>query len=170
VFSIELLLDGAGDAAVRADWALLIAAGLPSSGRHTGASNRPHVTTAVRDQLSRDAAVRLGEVADLLPAPLELNGLLLFGHRDRYVLARQIVVGERLLDLHRRVADVAGLPEPRYANTGVGRWTPHVTLARSLDAGQVADALRAVEAPRLVIEAVGLRIWDAAAKTVTTVR
>ena len=47
MFSIELVLAGAADQAVRDDWASLVRAGLPTQARHTGASNRPHLTLAL---------------------------------------------------------------------------------------------------------------------------
>jgi hypothetical protein len=51
VVSLELVLDARTDASVRREWALLKAAGPPSQARHTGASNRPHVTLLVRSAL-----------------------------------------------------------------------------------------------------------------------
>jgi hypothetical protein len=167
VFSVELTLDEATDRAVRLDWQRLDEAGVRSAGRNPSFSNRPHLTMAVRDAV--DPAAFSG-AADALPLTIEFGGMLLFGHGPRFVVARQVVVTERLLDLHRRIAEVAGPPEPRYANTAPDRWTPHVTLARRLDANEVPIALRAVEPALASGEASGLRVWDAAAKTVTTFR
>ncbi|WP_243074099.1 2'-5' RNA ligase family protein [Microbacterium sp. SS28] len=165
MFSVELTLDAETEASVRDDWDRLLAADLPSSGRNPSPSNRPHITVAVRDRLD---AVAFTRVAALLPIRLELGGALLLGHRERYVLARHVVVSAALLDLHRAVADLAGRPEPRYSNTGPDRWTPHVTLARGLTAMRLATALRTIRAANVVGEAVGLRVWDAEARTITT--
>ena len=166
MFSVELLPDVTVDRAVRDDWERLIAEGLPSSGRHPGSSNRPHLTLAVRSAVDPEV---LGEVASGLPVPLELGGVLLFGHGRRFVLARQVVVSAALLEIHRAVASRVGPAEGRYANTSPDRWTPHLTLARGLTAEQVGTALARIEAARVVGEATGLRVWDATAKVVTTI-
>ncbi|WP_345800064.1 2'-5' RNA ligase family protein [Microbacterium sp. AZCO] len=121
MFSVELVMDASTEASVREDWDRLLAADLPSSGRNPSPSNRPHITLAVRDRLEPSAFT---EIAELLPLPVELNGTLLLGHRDRFVLARHVVVSSALLEVHREVARVAGHPEPHYSNTGVDRWTP----------------------------------------------
>lgn len=166
MFSVELLLDDAAERAVRDDWARLIDAGLPSSGRNPSPSNRPHITVAVRDGIRLDD---LPGVTQVLPLRVELNGLLVFGGATRAVLTRQVVASVALLQFHRDVAARLGAPEPRYANTAPDRWSPHVTLARRLDPEQLARAVRAIAAPVMHAEAVGLRVWDATAKTTTAV-
>ncbi|MDQ7879636.1 2'-5' RNA ligase family protein [Microbacterium sp. QXD-8] len=167
VFSVELIPDAELDRAVRDDWDRLLGADLPSSGRNPAPSNRPHMTLAVRDRLDPSA---FAGVADLLPVTLELAGVVLLGHRDRYVLARHVVVSAQLLAVHRAVAEIAGRPEPRYSNTGTDRWTPHITLARGLTAARLATAMRLVKAPNIVGQATGARVWDAEARSVTTIR
>lgn len=167
VFSVEVLPDAATDALVRHEWRRLLDAGLPSAGRHEGESNRPHITLAVRERLEPQAFAPL---AAMLPIPLELGGVLLFGRGDRFVLTRAIVATKQLLELHRAVAFAAGTAEARYANTGPDGWSPHLTLARRLHADQVSEALRVLELPEVQGAAVGLRVWDAAAKRVTTLR
>src|SRR4051794_15365587 len=72
VFSVEILLDPVLERAVRDEWALLIEAGLPSAGRQTAPSNRPHITLAVRERV--DAAA-FAPVAEGLPLDLELGGI-----------------------------------------------------------------------------------------------
>lgn len=166
MFSAELLLDLASEGTVIAQWAQLIEADLPSAGRHTGASNRPHITLAVREWM--DAAA-LAPAASALPLPVTLGGTLLFGHGGRFVLARQVVVSGGLLALHRRVAEIVGPAEPRYATTRPDEWTPHVTLGRRLSAEQVGLALSVLSADPIEGTAVGLRVWDAVAKVVTDV-
>nr|WP_262926865.1 2'-5' RNA ligase family protein [Microbacterium sp. MF43] len=140
---------------------------MPSSGRNPSPSNRPHVTMAVREHLDTTA---LAGVEDLLPVPLELGGLLLFRHSRTVVVARQVVVTTKLLALHRAIADRLGPPEPRYANTGPDRWTPHVTLVRSVTPELLPRVLDAIAAPHIVGHATGLRVWDASAKAITTLR
>ncbi|WP_106815284.1 2'-5' RNA ligase family protein [Microbacterium timonense] len=167
MFSVELIPDAATDAAVRAEWGRLIEAGLPSAGRHEGESNRPHVTLAVREALDPAA---LAPISALLPVPLELGGTLVFGREGRFVLARAVVMTRKLLDLHRAVAFAAGAAGPRYGNTMPDRWSPHVTLARRLDADGLAHALSVLELRAVDGAAVGLRVWDAGNKRVTTLR
>ena len=167
MFSVELIPDAELDGAVRGDWDRLLGADLPSSGRNPAPSNRPHMTLAVRDRLDPSA---FDGIADLLPVALELAGVVLLGHRDRYVLARHVVVSAPLLAIHRVVAEIAGRPEPHYSNTGIDRWTPHITLARGLTAARLATAMREIKAPNLVGQATGARVWDADARRVTTIR
>ena len=164
MFSVELLPDPRLDQAVREDWSRLVDAGLPSAGRNPAAGNRPHITLAVRDAL---ALSDLDGVAAALPLPITLSGVLLFG-RHRFVLTRHVVVGEPLRELHVEVAARLGTPEARYANTAPGHWSPHITLARGLDPERLARGLRAILAPSVSGEAIGLRVWDAATRTVTT--
>ncbi|MFK4805661.1 2'-5' RNA ligase family protein [Microbacterium sp. ZW CA_36] len=167
MFSVELIPDAEIDGAVRDDWDRLLGADLPSSGRNPAPSNRPHVTLAVRDRVDPAA---FASIAELLPVALELAGFVLLGHRDRYVLARHVVVSAPLLTVHRVVAEIAGRPEPRYSNTGIDRWTPHMTVARGLTAARLATAMRLVKAPNVVGQATGARVWDAEARRVTTIR
>jgi 2'-5' RNA ligase len=167
VFSVELLPDEAVDRAVREAWAQLIAADLPSSGRNPSPTNRPHITLAVRDRLSIGA---LEGLADALPFRVELGGVLLFGDASRSVLTRHVVASLALLEFHREVASRLDPPGPRTSTTAPDRWSPHITLARGMDAERISLALQAIEASSVVGEVVGLRVWDAAAKRVTTLR
>lgn len=167
MFSVELIPDDVLDRAVREDWDRLLGADLPSSGRNPAPSNRPHVTLAVRERLEPSAFAGL---ADLLPVPLDLGGVLLLGHKDRYVLTRQVIVSAALLAVHRAAAEIAGRPEPRYSNTGIDHWTPHITLARGLTAVRLATAMRLIKAPHVSGQATGARVWDAGARRVTTIR
>jgi 2'-5' RNA ligase len=167
MFSVELLLDPASERAVRDQWASLADAGLPSAAQHTGPSNRPHITLAVRERVD---AASLAPLADALPFDLELGGILLFGHHGRFVVTRQVIVSAALLELHRHIAAIAGPPEPPYANTAPDHWTPHVTLARRVAGDQIEGVLAAVGSVPIAGQASGLRVWDAGEKTVTTLR
>lgn len=161
--SVELLLDEATDAHVREQWRLLVEADLPSQARHTGATNAPHVTLAVREAVADSAERGLCRVAQRLPLPVRLGAVTVFG-RHRYVLVRLVVADRPLLDLHAAVADVLG-PDGGDPLTAPGRWTPHVTLARGLDADQVARALTALGGSGPVDgAAVVCRRWDPVAR------
>ena len=141
--SVELLLDPATDTRVRDQWQLLVEAGLPSQARHTGPTNAPHVTLAVRDAVDLAAEPRLREVAATLPLPVRLGPVAVFG-RHRYVLVLLLVVDTRLLALHAAVAAALGRHGLGDPLTEPGRWTPHVTLARGLGAVEVGRALEAL--------------------------
>ena len=80
VQSVEILLDEAAEQVVRGQWVLLADAGLPSQARHTGTTNRPHITLAVArslDQVQETAVA--AAVSGCIPTPLRLGGLLVFG-------------------------------------------------------------------------------------------
>ncbi|PWD49918.1 hypothetical protein C8046_03700 [Serinibacter arcticus] len=164
--SIELVLDGVADDAVRAEWTALAAAGLSSLAPHTAPSNRPHVTllersTPLPDPFPLDG----GELAELLPLPLVLGPPILMGDGDRRVLARSVAPTTALLSLHRAVLAAAG-PGEDPPHLRPGHWTPHVTLGRRL---RLVDAPAALELLGTAIEArgVAVRRWEAATATVT---
>jgi 2'-5' RNA ligase len=166
VRSIELTFDPAFEAAVRAEWALLQAAGLPNLGRHTGASNRPHLTVAAGAALEiTDALTTLTSLPTTLPVDISVSGLLLFrAGSGRFVLARPVVMSTALLSLHRAVLEQApGAVEL----TQPDRWTPHVTLARRISASQVAEALDILGEPPAPGRAVAARFWNGETKTLT---
>ena len=164
VVSIELLLDAASEAAVRADWGRLHAAGHSSLAPHTAASNRPHVTLLVRPTLE---PAEFAEAAGLLPVPVTLAEPIVFAHGDRGVLARRVVDTEELHRLHAAV-HAAVAPGPDAPHTALGAWTPHVTLARRLRLADLDAALR-VLGPELTATGTTLRRWDSAARRVTSV-
>ncbi|GAA5019226.1 2'-5' RNA ligase family protein [Terrabacter aeriphilus] len=142
--SVEALVDPVTDAAVRREWQLLAEAGLPSQASHQGDTNVPHVTLSaavavpapVDDELGPALARALGDS----PVTARLGPLVVLGGA-RLVLARLLVPSAGLLHLHAAVADaMAGATEVT-AQVAVGRWVPHLTLARGLGAGQVERAV-----------------------------
>jgi 2'-5' RNA ligase len=162
VQSVELLLDDAADVAVRAQWQALADAGLPSQARHTGSSNRPHVTLAALPRIDASCEPELAATSEpALPLGVRLGSPLLFG-QDPYVLVRSVVVTPALLALHADVARIVGTPEG--TNLTPGLWTPHVTLARRLPGELVGTALGLVAADDLDAECVAVRRWDGDAK------
>lgn len=151
--TVELLLDELLDAQVREEWAVLVEAGLPSQARHTGVSNAPHVTLGVADRLLDSMEAALLEIDHGIGSPVELGGFVVFGGSS-YVLSRLVVPTMALLTVQQAVRSVIGA-EAR-------AWTPHVTLARRLDADQLAAALAALAGrPReLVGDVADVRRWD----------
>jgi 2'-5' RNA ligase len=161
VQSVEALLDPATDDRVRALWDVLAAAGLPSQARHTGESNAPHVTLAVRDEVPGDLDGALGEAVGPLPLPVRLGGLLVFARR-RCVLALAVVPSSGLLDAHARVDHALAGCGPSAPHLAPGTWTPHVTLARGLAPDQVGTAVAALGTlDDLDGTVVAVRRWDA---------
>lgn len=170
MLSIELTVDDETDATVRGEWRALEDAGIPSLARNSSPSNRPHVTLFVTPAMRVDDLTAVREAVSSLPLPLTLGATLLFGgHRRGYVLARQVVVTGALLELHRRVHEAATpLAESVVDLSRPDAWTPHVTLARRLDADSVGPALAAVGAAALPTGSAPVaRLWDGVAKTIT---
>jgi 2'-5' RNA ligase len=165
VQSVELVLDAALDAAVREEWELLRAAGLPSQARHTGASNAPHVTLGVADEVDDTTERALAAVDYGAGEPVRLGGLLVFPGRAA-VVSRLVVPTAGLLATHRAVADATEAMPGRPATTAPDAWTPHVTLARRLDAEQLAAVLALLaDRPRELVGTIGGgRRWDGDAR------
>ncbi len=162
--SVELVPDDRTDAAIRDQWAALLNAGLPSQGRHRGASNRPHITIGLADTLLPSDLVRLAAASAALPLQVTVGGLLIFGGR-RFVLARLAVPGLDLLRLQGDLQAAMAEPVDPHGQFSAGRWTPHITLARRLTAGEVGAALQVLgEVPPLVGSLTAARRWDMVAK------
>ena len=106
--SVELLLDAASEARVRADWARLADAGLTSQSRHPSPTNRPHVTLAAVTALPEGAEDRLAAACADLPLRARLGPLAVLG-QDPAVLVRLVVANAELLALHAQVAGAAGV-------------------------------------------------------------
>jgi 2'-5' RNA ligase len=159
--SVDALLDRAATAEVRREWDALAAAGLPSQARHRGVTNAPHVTLSVATDIPDFVVDRIAErLGDHLPLPARLGGVVVLGSR-RFVVARLVVPDAALLALHASVAEVMDacpdVPEP----VRVGRWTPHVTLARGLGSRQVGEAMAVLGRTRPVDGAIEtVRRWN----------
>jgi len=170
--SVELVFDEESDAGVRRAWDALIERGLPSAGRHAGATNAPHVTLAVlegADRSGADDARLLSGLADRLPLELALSGIILFGDGPRRVLARPVIVAADLLALQREVVARLGGAERVIPHTVPDAWTPHVTLARRMSVDRLAEALDLVGDAPSRVRAVRMRVWDAEVKRVFAV-
>jgi 2'-5' RNA ligase len=168
--SIELTFDDTTEARIRLDWATLADAGVPSLAGHTAPSNRPHLTLAAGADLQLSGGMH--DVAGILPVPLAFSGILVFpggtfpGGTGKYVLARSLVLTQRLLEIHRLVQDHAA---GALALTMPGAWTPHVTLARRVPQHLLGRAVELLDL-RLEGECTDARLWDSGTRTVTPLR
>ena len=160
--SVELLLDAAADAEIRAQWARLGDAGLPTARRaEPSPHHAPHLTLWAGDSVSTETDAALPGLFRALDLEVVIGSLMLFGpRRGAYVLVRQVPVSAALIDLQQQVA-VLCQADPR-GQFGDGRWSPHVTLARRLAAAQVGPALAALDgSPAELTAAVRqARRWD----------
>jgi len=158
--SIELVFDGPTDSLVRADWARLAAAGLPSLAAHSSSSNSPHITLAAGTELEAGP----DGPWEQLPLDVTFSGAIIFpAGTGTYVLARSVLLDPALLDLHRALhRDVSGaLPLTR-----PGAWTPHVTIARRIAGPQLGTAMDLLDL-RVDGRCTGARLWDGSTRTVT---
>lgn len=165
--SVELLLDLRGEGLLHRDWDLLRQAGLPSSGRHTAASNRPHITLLAAPRIPADQDGALAALAEALPLPISIAGLVLFRTGRGHVLARLGVVSAALLELHRTVHGILRDVPDIAGNCVPDRWVPHATLARGMTAAQVAQAMELLPQDHGQLQLAALRRWDSSAKTTT---
>ncbi|SDS11493.1 2'-5' RNA ligase [Friedmanniella luteola] len=164
--SVELTLDDGTDRAVRALWAQLAEAGLPTEQRPTPIpSHRPHVTLVAAHHLDPGADAALPGLLAGLDLSLRVGGLLVFGpRRGSVVLARQVVVDRALLDLQGAVATLCGA-DPA-GHFGPGRWTPHLTLARRVPVAQLSAVVQALgDLPELAGASRRCRRWDSEQRT-----
>lgn len=172
VHSLELLLDDASDQEIRAQWRLLAEAGLPNQGSIRSGTNRPHVTLLAAQQIATSADGALTPVSTRLPVHMTIGAPIVFTHGSRMTLARLVVPSTELLSIHAQtvrstVGHLGDEPAPMPHSTP-GRWTPHVTVSRLLDPGQLTHALATIDT-RSTIEGafVAIRHWDGDATTET---
>lgn len=166
--SVELVLDDVAEAAVRRQWELLAAAGLPSERRAVADDHhRPHLTLYAADAISEAAESALPELVAELDLEVQLGALLIFGPRHgQVILVRQVTPSVELLRLQAQVAVVCQAAVD--GQFGPGRWSPHVTLARRVPIGRVGAALTALQrtADRpLLARITRCRRWDGRSKT-----
>ncbi len=162
--SVELLLDPPSDLFLLEDWAALEAEGLPNQSRHQSSSNAPHITLAAAARIDDRYDEGLAAASDG-QVPLVTAGFLVFPTRRSFVLARQVVAGDALTELHRRIWGVLDGVGGAVPTTVSGAWTPHVTLAHGLSAEQLAAALGILRnRPSEQLGAGIVRRWDAQEK------
>lgn len=133
--AVELVLDDAGEDAVRRSWAALEAGGVPSLSRHSGTTHRPHVTVLSGPPPTEDALRFAAATFDaLLPVELPVSGLGLLGRPGRSTLVELVVPPIALLEARARIAELWPASDAR-------PWLAHLTLAQRLSPEMVASAL-----------------------------
>jgi 2'-5' RNA ligase len=152
--SVELLLDDEQDAAVRRQWAALQAADLPSQSRHTGETNRPHITLSIAGAVPAYLETALkAAFTGRVPIPVRLGGVVCFtsagtstdgASTGRLVLARTVVPSVELLELQATCAELFAALPGTSTQLQPGAWSPHVTLARNLPTEQAGAAFAAL--------------------------
>ncbi|MEV1333115.1 2'-5' RNA ligase family protein [Micromonospora costi] len=164
--TVELVCSAGLDAAVRAAWDGLAAAGLPSLARNLHPTNRPHLTLAAVDDFPPGAERRLADLFDAaLPLPARVDRVaVLDGSAPLVWLLRST---PELLALHGAVWDVlAGAPGARPWHLP-GRWVPHLSLALRFRDADRRRARAVVGGDRPAGEFVGARSYDGDARVVT---
>jgi 2'-5' RNA ligase superfamily protein len=147
---------------VRASWAALREAGLPSQLDHRGATNEVHLTVVAAPGIPPAAVDAARQVlGPLLPLRVRASGLLVLGG-SRVTLARAVDVDDTAVDAVLRVR--ALVPERQHPG-----WLPHVTLARRVPRERVQEALDVLGWDDEVLTLTELRRWDPDAGTVVTV-
>lgn len=158
VHSVELLFDSRTEAAIRRCWEDLRALGV----RAQAAQARPHVTLLVAGGMDHAVAESLSALLPRLPIRCRIGATLVFG-RSAAVLARSIVPGDELLEIHAQACRLSAdhLTSEPMPHTRPGDWTPHVTLGRRIPADLLPAALSVAGRPAEIVGTfVGLRHWD----------
>ena len=165
--SIELLLDADSDAAVRAEWELLRAAGLPSAWRpEPSGSHCPHITLLAATEIDPGGESGLPGLVAELDLHLALGSPLVFTARKSFILVRQVIASAELLRLQTAITELCG--PGLDATFDPGRWVPHVTLGRRYEADQLGPAVallaRQERTAELELSITRCRRWDGEAK------
>lgn len=167
--SVELLLDADSDAAVRAQWSALLAAGLPSedrSGRPLTAQqfHAPHITLYAAARMDPATDERLPPLVAGLDLEVQIGSVLVFGpRRGSCILVRTVVPTRSLLDVQAATAALCDA-EPA-GQFGPGHWSPHITVARRVPVDQVGACLTVLGEHPLSARITQCRRWDGDAKT-----
>jgi len=137
---VVLWPDETASDAIRSIWQKLEECHVPSLASFTHRRHRPHLTLAGGEDLPAELTLELlGDVpGKTLDFQIESVGVFPPGG----TLVLGCVVTRELLAEHRRVYDVITRlvddPWPMYRT---GRWVPHLTVGRDLDAAQMSVAL-----------------------------
>ena len=139
--SVELTLDSAAEAALVAQWDRLAAAGIAKPKRpEPHGHHLPHITLYAADAIPEGAESVLPEIVAGVNLTVHIGALMIFGPRkSESILVRHVAASVQLLELQQRVARAcAADPAGQF---GLGRWSPHVTLARRVSSDHLGTAV-----------------------------
>ncbi|MFJ5543916.1 2'-5' RNA ligase family protein [Micromonospora chalcea] len=164
--TVELLCSPELEAAVRAAWDRLAAAGLPSLARNTHPTNRPHLTLASVEEFPPGAEQRLADLCDAaLPLPVRLERVAVLDGTAPLVWL--VHPTPQLVALHGAVWDVlAGASGARSWHLP-GRWIPHLSLALRFGGADRRRARAVAGAGRPAGAFVAARSYDADTRTIS---
>jgi 2'-5' RNA ligase len=138
--AVEVFFDATTEATIRAVWARLEAAGVPSLATRTHRRHRPHISLSVAERIETE---QLEDVRKRLAAAhldVTLYSPAVFPRRG--VLYLSVVPTLALLrlheDVHAALRDSVVAPWELYS---VGAWVPHCTLAQELTRAQIAQGI-----------------------------
>jgi len=138
--AVEVFFDSTTEAAIKAVWARLEAAGVPSLASRTHRRHRPHISLSVAERIETG---QLQDTRDRLAGThldVRLCSPAVFPRRG--VLYLSVVPTLALLRLHEEVhaalRDSLVTPWDLYS---VGGWVPHCTLAQELTRAQIAQGV-----------------------------
>lgn len=132
--------DPATSAAIRAIWDELAAQDLPSLATRTHRRHQPHCSLTVAENLPVEEALAAVGAVPARPLRLRVESVGVFPNMGTLFLAP--VVNPELLAEQRRVhSAVAPHAQQPWPYFEPGAWTPHITLAWSLTADELAVAI-----------------------------
>ena len=154
-YSVELMLDPDGDAAVRGLWAVLEGVGVPSLATATHGRHVPHVSLTVCDELDVEgAAAALAEAAETRGAiDLILSFPGVFPGPPPVVFAGVVSTDDLLGIQHMARKAISPYASSVWDHYLPNRWVPHCTLAMPVDPAMVGEAVEAVLGAGLPITA-----------------
>jgi 2'-5' RNA ligase len=160
--AVEVFFDSTTEAAIKAVWARLEAAGVPSLASRTHRRHRPHISLSVAERIKtgqlQDARERLAathlDVTLYSPAIFPRRGVLYLSVVPTLALLRLHQ------DIHTALRDSVVAPWDLYS---VGAWVPHCTLAQELTRAQIAQGIDLLhDQPTITAHASSAGILDTA--------
>jgi hypothetical protein len=154
--AVELLLDQAAEARVRAIWTALERGGVPATPAFANPHYRPHVSLAVFE--AADPQARLPElrktVAGVLGTALRLTNLGMFVDGERLIAFLGVAASGPLVAGHQTVAAALDGTVPVRGFYRPGAWTPHCSLpVCPTTPSEIAATVAIARAARLPIQA-----------------
>jgi hypothetical protein len=130
--AVEVFFDATTEATIRAVWARLEAAGVPSLATRTHRRHRPHISLSVAERIETEQLEDVLDVTLYSPAVFPRRGVLYLSVVPTLALLR---LHE---DVHAALRDSVVAPWDLYS---VGAWVPHCTLAQELTRAQIAQGI-----------------------------